>query len=843
FDNKLNDSVASFVLQKITLAKGDVDFTGTVFNQDISFVTYEDFGAVGNGKLDDFEAIYKTHVFANISGQVVKATAGKTYYIHNPILLAEGDKSASPKEIPIQTNVIWDGAYFIIDDSTISVLKGEHGADFYNYNIFTVIPNEEHELITLSAANGNGELIESLKGNINRSTTKINIPSSEIKDWEGDIMIIPYNSSHKVYRRRGYGGFEGGSMHEVIVIDKDGNVSAETPIMYDYTNLNYVQVYRLDESSAITLQGGTFETKASSTNCVRTLADGSLDAAGGYINRGIEVSRSYTLVKDIKHKITGEIKLTEQVDSDGKIIKCGAAYHGFFAANDANHVTFEDCELMGRRCFARPQGGTQGTYDLTGNEVNKIVFKNCIQTNFWVTVVDGSAVPADENTPGALPSMASYTVGSKSLKMHWGIGGTNYCKNMEYIGSTLSRFDAHAGLYNGKVIDSTVNYLAITGNGNFIVHNTRYFAEGTGYGSNSLFHLRSDYGSTWEGDIDLKNVDAYVYTSAKTFLFYHNYQNWYFGYQACFPSISIDNLNYYSISSRMPLAEGYQIYLADATLSPSSKMHLPESHTNAIFSILDQDRDSYCDTCHAYTHTTVNACDECIEERIDGLCDRCGKDFNIARCQTCVDSNFDRACDVCKTEYKIATRCTSCTDGDADGYCDVCAKKNDAEYCNTCKDTGNGWVDEPLYDRDLDGKIDGPVDLDGDGVIGNTNISYTDIINSGEDIESGKASGISKVNLNMIRLPEYIKIINNDGVDNDGDGIGDTGGYIFRIRNTGINANDPAKRISNGGYWGVAENWGGFLGSTKFYYGNGENDYFQGTNYPNQKITETFDFY
>jgi hypothetical protein len=160
----------------------------------------------------------------------------------------------------------------------------------------------------------------------------------------------------------------------------------------------------------------------------------------------------------------------------------------------------------------------------------------------------------------------------------------------------------------------------------------------------------------------------------------------------------------------------------------------------------------------------------------------------------------------------------------------------------SCKDSGNGWVDEPTYDRDLDGKIDGHIDLDGNGSIGNTSISYTDIINSGEDYESGVGS-TTYVNLNMIRPPEYIKIINNDGVDTDGDGKGDTGGYVFKVRNTGVNSDDPSRRISNGGYWGVAENWGGFLGSTKFYYGNGENDYFQGSNYPDQNITTTFLFY
>ena len=82
-----------------------------------------------------------------------------------------------------------------------------------------------------------------------------------------------------------------------------------------------------------------------------------------------------------------------------------------------------------------------------------------------------------------------------------------------------------------------------------------------------------------------------------------------------------------------------------------------------------------------------------------------------------------------------------------------------------------------------------------------------------------------------------------DTLDTNGDGKGDTGGYIFMVKNTGELSDDPSRRISNGGYWGIEENWGGFLGSTKFYYGNGENDYFQGSNHPDQEITTTFKFY
>ena len=82
-------AAAQFTTEKITAAKGELDFEGTVYTQDISVVYYDDFGAKGDGKTDDFLAIYNTHVFANESGQTVKASRnpkGKVYYIYDPRL-------------------------------------------------------------------------------------------------------------------------------------------------------------------------------------------------------------------------------------------------------------------------------------------------------------------------------------------------------------------------------------------------------------------------------------------------------------------------------------------------------------------------------------------------------------------------------------------------------------------------------------------------------------------------------------------------------------------------------------------------------------------------------------
>ena len=125
----------------------------------------------------------------------------------------------------------------------------------------------------------------------------------------------------------------------------------------------------------------------------------------------------------------------------------------------------------------------------------------------------------------------------------WGIGGTNFCKNMEYIGCTLSRFDAHQGLYNGLIKDSTINFMELTGKGEMIIDGMRWFSPGPGETYNSLIYLRSDYGSTWDGTVTVKNTVANV-SEGDTYIFSHNYANWDFGYTCHFPNLIIDGLKY-----------------------------------------------------------------------------------------------------------------------------------------------------------------------------------------------------------------------------------------------------------------------------------------------------------
>ena len=81
FENKFIDALSAFTTANFVEKEGDINFEETVFKRDISFVTYEEFGATNNKKTDnDFAAIYEAHQFANECGQRIIIEGNPTYY-------------------------------------------------------------------------------------------------------------------------------------------------------------------------------------------------------------------------------------------------------------------------------------------------------------------------------------------------------------------------------------------------------------------------------------------------------------------------------------------------------------------------------------------------------------------------------------------------------------------------------------------------------------------------------------------------------------------------------------------------------------------------------------------
>ena len=78
--------------------------------------------------------------------------------------------------------------------------------------------------------------------------------------------------------------------------------------------------------------------------------------------------------------------------------------------------------------------------------------------------------------------------------------GSNFSKNLLLDKCVFSRFDAHQGVTNATIRNSTLGHAGINaiGFGTLVVENS------TVYGS-SFINLRSDYGSTWQGEFIIRN--------------------------------------------------------------------------------------------------------------------------------------------------------------------------------------------------------------------------------------------------------------------------------------------------------------------------------------------------
>lgn len=374
------------------------------------WVRYSDFGARGDGQTDDMDAIAATHAFANQHNLMVKADKRATYFI--------GGKSSTAI---IQTDTDFGTAVFIIDDTHV---------EDRNAPVFQVSSNLQPFKL---------EGITSLK----RNQEKIDVP------LPGTCLVTVTNSNVKRYIRFGPNQNNGSSQTDIFIVDKNGQVDMNAPIIWDFDRITDITALPLDETP-LTITGGRFTTIANQAESKYT-----------YYSRGIAIRRSNVLVQGMEHRITGE--------GDH-----GAPYGGFINVGDCAYIKVQNTVLTGHKMYQTIGSAgvpvSMGTYDISLNRALNVSFVNCRQTN---DINDGR---------------------------YWGIMGSNFCKNLLYDNCTFSRFDAHMGVANATIRNSTLGHQGINaiGSGNFTVENS------TIYGRN-LINLRPDYGSTWQGELVIRN--------------------------------------------------------------------------------------------------------------------------------------------------------------------------------------------------------------------------------------------------------------------------------------------------------------------------------------------------
>ncbi|MGA0557374.1 hypothetical protein ACO2Q8_12025 [Larkinella sp. VNQ87] len=373
-------------------------------------VRYRDFGAKGDGKTDDLDVIAATHAFANLHGLMVKADEGATYYI-----------SGKDRTAIIRTDTDFGTAAFLIDDREVQNR---------NAAVFTVSSDLKPFKL---------ERISSLR----RNQAKIDAT------LPGPCLITVTNSNVKHYIRFGLNQNNGSSQTDIFVVDKNGNVDRNAPIIWDFDQITDINALPIDEKP-LKITGGRFTTIANKAESKYT-----------YYNRNIAIRRSNVLLEGLQHRVTGE--------EDH-----GAPYGGFINIGDCSYVTVKNTLLTGHRTYstigAAGKPVTMGTYDLSVNRALNVSFVNCSQTN-----------DINDNT-------------------YWGILGSNFCKNLLYDQCTLSRFDAHQGVANATIRNSTLGHMGINaiGSGLLLVENSTIRGR-------SIVNLRSDYGSTWQGELVIRN--------------------------------------------------------------------------------------------------------------------------------------------------------------------------------------------------------------------------------------------------------------------------------------------------------------------------------------------------
>lgn len=374
-------------------------------------VTYEMFGAVGDGVTDDLPAIVAAHAHANEKGLPVRSRADATYHLGTRALTAI-----------IQTNTDWNTSRFIIDDS--------RGVQDHKRALFEVRSRLAPEKLAIKRLTA-GQ------------------PRLDVRPAH-DCLVLVENERQRRFIRRGLNQNNGTPQQEVFILRRDGTI--EGAIEWDYETVTRVEARPIDPEPLV-IRGGVFTQVANQMK---------QEVGYNYWGRNIEISRSNTEVDGLTLQITGEGEF-------------GHPYNGFLRAEQVANITFRNCRIDGHKVYStigsagRPV--PMGTYGYRADLVVNFRMLHCRMAN------------------------------SIHDRTRWGVATSNFIKNVLVEDCVLSRMDVHMGVSGGYVIRRTTlghQGLKAIGRGQLLLEDSAVHAD-------SLIEFRSDYGSTWNGDVIVRH--------------------------------------------------------------------------------------------------------------------------------------------------------------------------------------------------------------------------------------------------------------------------------------------------------------------------------------------------
>ena len=264
-----------------------------------------------------------------------------------------------------------------------------------------------------------------------------------------DCLILVENANRRVYIRRGLNQNQGVPQHDCFVLRRDGSI--EGAIDWDYDVITRIEVHPIDEKPLV-VRGGVFTTFANRMK---------QDVGYNYWARNIVITRSNTEVDGLTHYVVGETAV-------------GHPYSGFLAVRKCANVTLRNCFATGHKIYktigSAGKPVSMGSYDYSANDVVNFRMIGCRMNH----ILD---------------------------RTRWGVIGTNFCKNILLEDCVLSRMDTHMGVSGTYTVRrTTLGHMGL----NAIGRGLLTVEDSTLYG-NALISFRSDYGSTWEGDVVIRD--------------------------------------------------------------------------------------------------------------------------------------------------------------------------------------------------------------------------------------------------------------------------------------------------------------------------------------------------
>lgn len=266
---------------------------------------------------------------------------------------------------------------------------------------------------------------------------------------ERDCLVLVENDNKRVYIRRGLNRNEGTPQHDVFVLRRDGSV--DSPIDWDYDEVTRVKAWPIEETPLV-IRGGVFTTFANRME---------QEKGYNYWSRNIVISRSNTEFDGLTHYVVGETAV-------------GHPYSGFLNVRRCADVTLRNCFATGHKIYstigAAGEPVSMGSYDYSASNVVNFRMIGCRMNH----ILD---------------------------RTRWGVIGSNFCKNILLEDCELSRMDTHQGVSGTYTIRRcTLGHMGLNaiGRGRLTVEDS------TLYGSR-LVNFRRDYGSTWEGELVIRN--------------------------------------------------------------------------------------------------------------------------------------------------------------------------------------------------------------------------------------------------------------------------------------------------------------------------------------------------